>query len=176
MKKSPDYSSKFYRHHARRYAQVSHGFIQSVYTKTSHPGLKDDFSLIRRLQELVPPGSRGLDAGCGAGARDVFYYWRSGYDIYGIDAVEENIRVAEELHPEIAHRVSVADLTESLDHLDNFFDFVLCNSVIQHILPESVKVVTMPELVRVLKKGGFLQLMFKTGHGVNLDFPDRPKW
>ena len=166
MSQQPDFSESFYRDHAQRYAEVSHNFIQSVYTETSHPGLKSDTDLMARLRELVPAGSRGLDAGCGSGARDVFYYWQNGYDILGVDAVEENILEARKLHPEIAERVAVADLREPLGHPDASFDFVLCNAVIQHIAPETALGVTLPEFARVLKAGGVLQLMFKIGSGV----------
>ena len=119
-----------------------------------------------RLVELVPAGSRGLDAGCGGGARDVYFYWQKGYDIYGVDAIEENIAEARRLHPEIARRVSVADLRKPLGHPDASFDFILCNAVIQHIDPGIVFEATLPEFVRLLKKGGVLQLMFKVGKGV----------
>ena len=166
MNNEPDYSPTFYRRHAQRYAEVSHGLLQSTYISSSHPGLKDDLDLMSRLKELVPAGAKGLDAGCGAGARDVFYYWRDGYDVLGVDFVEENIALARELHPEIAERVAVADLARSLSFADGAFDFVLCNAVIQHIAAESVYETTLPELVRVLKEGGALQLMFKTGRGV----------
>ena len=166
MNKDPDFSESFYRQHARRYAEVSHNFIQSVYTDVSHPGLTGDMDLIKRLQELVPEGARGLDAGCGAGARDVFFYWQGGYDIYGVDAVSENIAEARRLHPDIASRVSVTDLREPLAYPDSWFDFVLCNAVIQHIEPDIAMGTTLPELVRVLKAGGLLQLMFKHGVGV----------
>lgn len=165
MSRNADYSEAFYRQHARRYAEVSHNFIQSVYLESSHPGLKGDADLMERLQRIVPAGSRGLDAGCGAGARDVFHYWQRGYDIYGVDAVAENILEARRLHPEITDRVSVADLRRPLDCPDRSFDFVLCNAVIQHIAPDIARSVTIPELARVLKIGGILQLMFKNGHG-----------
>ena len=94
---SSDYSVDFYREHAQHYAYVSREFLQSVYVKSSHPGLKNDWDAWERLKELAP-GKRGLDAGCGAGARDVFYLWSEGYDMVGVDAVEENIQVARELH------------------------------------------------------------------------------
>ena len=161
-----DYSARFYTQHARRYAEVAHGFVQSQYVSTTHPELKDDLDLMRRLKGLVPRGAKGLDAGCGSGARDVFYYWRDGYDILGIDAIRENIDVAKTMHPEIADRVAVADLTQPLTFVDGTFDFVLCNAVIQHISSDDVTRVTLPELVRVLIMGGVLQLMFKTGQGV----------
>ena len=66
MSQKADFSEGFYRSHAQRYAEVSHGFVQSIYLKASHPGLKGDTDLMDRLQELFPAGARGLDAGCGA--------------------------------------------------------------------------------------------------------------
>ena len=162
---SSDYSSDFYRKHAQRYAHVALEFLQSVYVKTSHPGLKNDWDAWERLKQLAP-GMRGLDAGCGAGARDVFHLWSEGYDMMGVDAVEENIQVAQELHPEIADRVFVADLRQPLPFEDGSFDFVACNAVIQHIDPEPVQDVVLPELARVLRPNGVLQLMLKNGTGI----------
>ena len=166
MSTAPDYSESFYRRHAQRYAEVSHNFIQSVYTDASHPNLGGDRDLMDRILELVPPGSRGLDAGCGAGARDVYFYWQRGYDIYGVDAVEENILEARRFHPEIAERVDVADLRQALGYPDGSLEFVLCNAVIQHIERDVTLGTTLPELARVLNAGGVLQIMFKYGDGV----------
>ena len=157
---------EFYSNNADRYAEVTHEFIQSVYSNVSHAGLTGDLAIMDRLKELTFSGAKGLDAGCGSGARDVFYYWADGYDVIGIDAVAENIRVARELHPEISDRVSVWDLTQLLQYPDEAFDFILCNAVIQHIDPYFVKNVTLPELCRVLKTGGVFQLMFKNGDGL----------
>jgi len=160
-----DYAEEFYARYADRYAEVSHQFLQSVYIKSSHPKLTGDMALIERFKALVP-GKRGLDAGCGAGARDVYHLWSVGYDIFGVDAVKENIDTAVRLHPEIADRLSVADLREELPFPTSSFDFVMCNAVIQHIEPRLVETVTLPELCRVLKRDGVLQLMFKNGRGV----------
>ena len=168
-KQQIDYSEGFYRRHSNRYAEVAGQLLQSVYIHSSHPALQGDLDLLDRLKELSP-GRRGLDAGCGAGARDVYGFWNSGYDVYGIDAVEENIRVAKQLHPEIADRVSVADLRSPLGFAARSFDFVICSAVIQHIAPEQVFKVTLRELTRVLKYGGILQLMFKNGHGIETVF------
>ena len=162
----PDFSTAFYTRNAQRYAEVSHSFLQSMYVRSSHPGLKGDWDLMQRVQELVPDGSRGLDAGCGAGARDVFMYLHRGYDIYGVDVVEENVEEARRLHPEIAGRVSLADLRWPLPYPDASFDFVLCNAVIQHIIPAVALGVTLPEFARLLNRGGVLQVMFKVGKGI----------
>ena len=158
-------SLDFYKVHAQRYSQLSHEFTHSVYTGSSHPALKGDMDLLNRVTELAW-GKRGLDAGWGARARDVHMLHTQGYDVYGIDAVEENISLGRELHPEIADKLTVADLREPLSFGSGFFDFVLCNAVIQHLTPEVTETTTIPELARVLAPGGALQLMFKTGSGV----------
>ena len=166
MSNQPDISSAFYRRHARSYAEKAQTSTLTVFTNPSHPGLLHNGVLAERLRELVPAGACGLDAGCGAGGHDVYAYWQNGYDICGIDAVDENIQEARRLHPEIGQRVSVADLSEPLDWPDASFDFVICNAVIQHIAPDAALGVTLPELARVLRPGGVLQLMFKSGSGV----------
>ena len=158
-------SLDFYREHARRYSQLSHEYTHSVYTAASHPALTGDLDLLKRVVQLAP-GKRGLDAGCGAGARDVHLLHTLGYDVRGIDAVEDNIKLGRELHPEIADRLRVADLRAPLAFETGFFDFVLCNAVIQHLPPETTASTTIPELARVLAPGGVLQLMFKAGSGV----------
>lgn len=161
----PDYSPDFYRHYAREYSTISHEFRQSTYIKSSHPALQNDWDAWERLRQIIP-GKKGLDAGCGAGARDVFHLCTQGYDVVGFDAIEENIQVAKELHPEIADRVFVASLGKELPFEDESFEFVLCNAVIQHIELEAVRTVVLPELARVLRPDGVLQLMFKNGEGV----------
>lgn len=165
MDRDSDTSASFYRVHSARYADVSHAFGQSIYLESSHAWLKNDWDLLRRSEALAP-GLRALDAGCGAGARDVHKLWCDGYDAFGIDAVEENIAVARHMHPEIADRLSVADLREPLPFAPGEFDLVLCNAVIQHIPREDTFAITLPELVRILRRGGVLQLMFKRGKGI----------
>ena len=160
-----DYSEKFYTRYAKRYAEVSHQLLQSIYIESSHPKLTGDLALIECLKTLVS-GKRGLDAGCGGGARDVYNLWLAKYDIFGIDAVKENIDIAITLHPEIADRLSVTDLRRELPFPTSSFDFVMCNAVIQHIKPGLVKKVVLPELCRILKPGGILQIMFKNGIGL----------
>jgi ubiquinone/menaquinone biosynthesis C-methylase UbiE len=155
----------FYKQNSHRYSQLSHEYTHSVYTNSSHDALRGDMDLLNHLVGLTP-GKHCLDAGCGAGARDVHLLWSKGYDVYGIDAVEENIELARKTHPEIARRVQIADLQESLPFARDSFDIVMCNAVIQHISPPITETVTLPELGRVLKPGGVLQLMFKVGSGM----------
>jgi SAM-dependent methyltransferase len=167
-----DTSPAFYRHHADRYAVNQVDLVQRVWANTSHPLLKGNHSLIDALVEMAP-GPRGLDAGCGAGAIDVADLVDRGLDVVGFDAIEENVEAALRLHPSLAGRVNVADLSEPLDFPEAEFDFVMCNAVIQHLSQEAVLGTTIPELARVLRPGGVLQLVFKCGSGtVTLHDPD----
>ena len=161
----PPYSPEFYRRYAEQYALVAHEWRQSVYINSSHPGLQNDWDALERLKYLSP-GKDALDAGCGAGARDVYHLWSQGYNPVGFDAVAENIQVARQLHPKIANRVFVGSLAETLPFGDASFDFAMCNAVIQHIDPNIVRGLSLPELARVLRPGGVLQLMFKHGDGL----------
>jgi SAM-dependent methyltransferase len=158
-------SLQFYRENAQRYSQLSHEFTHSAYKHTSHPNLNGDMDLLKRADELAS-GKRSLDAGCGAGARDVSLLHSWGYDAYGIDAVEENINLGKAEHPEIADKLSVGDLRKPLAFESGSFDLVLCNAVIQHLSPQDAETTAIPELARVLAPGGVLQLMFKVGSGV----------
>lgn len=162
----PDVSPAWYAQHAERYAQVAAELTQSVWPVRSHPKLTDELAVFERLKELAgPPPKRGFDAGCGAGARDVFLLHQPGYDMTGVDAIAENVSVARQLHPEIAGRLSVADLSEPLPFEDASFDFAYCDSVIQHLDADAVFGVILPQLVRILRPGGVLQMLFKCGEG-----------
>ena len=154
------FSLEFYRERASEYAA-----LRQVFANRSHPQFREDRDLYRRLAELATPGP-GLDAGCGPGALEMSYMTELGFEMYGLDAVAENIEVARSLRPEFAHRLQVADVQEPLPFDDGSFEVVLCNAVIQHIPREVALAKVLPEFARVLRRGGVLQLMFKPGRGV----------
>lgn len=160
----PNISAEWYRQHAARYAQIAADPDWYTFLTHSHPKLTDELAVFDRLVELVP-GKRGLDLGCGAGARDVFRMSSAGYDVQGLDAIEENIAVAKQLHPDLADKLSVHDLRRPLLFADASFDFAYCDSVFQHLEPAEVHGILLPEAVRVLKVDGVLQLLFKSGRG-----------
>ena len=139
--------------------------LRQVFANHSHPEFREDRDLYRRLAELAPPG-QGLDAGCGAGALEMSYLVELGFEMFGLDAVAENIQVARSQHPEFADRLRVADIQDPLPFDDSIFEVVLCNAVIQHVPRDAVFARVFPEFARVLRPGGVLQLMFKPGSGV----------
>ena len=154
------FSLEFYRERASEYAA-----LRQVFANRSHPEFREDRDLYRRLAELAPPG-QGLDAGCGAGALEMSYLTELGFEMSGLDAVAENIRVARSLRPEFADRLQVANIQDPLPFDDSSFEIVLCNAVIQHVPRDAVFDSVLPEFARVLRPGGVLQLMFKPGRGI----------
>ena len=154
------YSLDFYRERASEYAA-----LRQVFANRSHPRFQEDRDLYRRLAELAAPGP-GLDAGCGPGALEMSYLTELGFEMFGLDAVAENIEIARNLRPELADRLQVANIHQPLPFDDSSFELVLCNAVIQHIPRDTVFASVLPEFVRVLRPGGVLQLMFKPGRGI----------
>ena len=162
----------FYRRHANRYAINQIAKVQRIWSRSSHSQLRGNHSLINALVKLTP-GPRGLDAGCGAGAVDVADLVGRGLDVVGIDAIKDNVEEALRLHPSLAGRVKVGDLSKRLAFPTNSFDFVMCNAVIQHLSEEQVFNTALPELTRIIRPGGVLQMVFKCGHGgVTIYDPD----
>ena len=113
------FSLEFYRERASDYAA-----LRQVFANRSHPEFREDRDLYRRLAELAIPG-RGLDAGCGAGALEMSYLTELGFEMSGLDAVAENIRVARSQHPEFADRLRVADIQDPLPFDDSSFEIVV---------------------------------------------------
>lgn len=166
MAESLESYKAFYSNHGHRYWDITREPVGERYTGSSSKHLTNDGDLIAHMMDLLPASAKGLDAGCGPGARDVLIYRKAGYDLHGVDAVAENIQLAVELNPTLEQHLSTADLSGPLSFADQEFDFLLCNCVIQHIPEEKVEQYTIPEFSRILKPGGILQFMFKTGHGL----------
>lgn len=166
-----DYGA-FYRRHANRYAFNQIARVQRIWDRSSHSLLEGNHSLINALVKLIP-GPRGLDAGCGAGAVDVADLVSRGLDVVGIDAIKDNVEAALQLHPFLEDRVRVGDLSRRMDFPTSSFDFAMCNAVIQHLSEVHVYETALPELSRIIKPGGVLQMIFKCGSGmVTIDDPD----
>lgn len=110
----------------------------------------------RQLQELVTEGERWLDAGCGSGVLtdDLAVLGARGYAIDASrrmidEAVRTAIRARERF--EFQH---VATL-EMTGFADQYFDGVLCSSVIEYLKRPDLALV---EFGRVIRPGGWLLL------------------
>jgi tellurite methyltransferase len=99
-----------------------------------------------------------LDAGCGEG-RNLVYFLRSGFEIFGVDQQPEAIQQVEELaHIYAAKPLSghfqVADIT-SLPFPDADFDLVISSAVLHFAENMEHFEAMLNEMWRVLKPGGY---------------------
>ena len=100
-----------------------------------------------------------LDLGCYVGGRTVRWLERyQGAEIYGIDIDSQFIRVATYFAKEKnANAHFKVNFAEELDFPDAFFDVILSEHTFEHV--RDIQKV-MQECGRVLKKGGFIAVIF----------------
>lgn len=114
-------------------------------------------NLVRKITELfLKPGLtvRILDGGCGKGQR-VVDLDKMGYDAYGIDYAAETINIAKQIRPDIDLRVGDV---KKLPYEDGYFDGYWSLGLIEH--EQDGYDDMAQEMVRVVKPGGFLFLVF----------------
>ncbi|HEX3127483.1 MAG TPA: class I SAM-dependent methyltransferase [Thermoanaerobaculia bacterium] len=117
----------------------------------------DIYLLDQLLKGRLAPGSSILDAGCGGG-RNLLYFLRSGYPVFGVDenprAVSQVRELAAQLAPGLpAENFQTASLTE-IPFPDQRFDAVICSAVL-HFARDEVQFDRMlAEMWRVLRPGG----------------------
>lgn len=99
-----------------------------------------------------------LDVGCGAG-RNLFYFLRNGYEVFGIDpnptAIETVKQLSEALAPENPLDNFVIGNAEDLPYNDADFDLIICNAVLHFAKDEQHFENMLRSMFRVLKPGGY---------------------
>lgn len=107
-------------------------------------------AFLQKFLERLPPGSRLLSAGCGAGLHDGMLL-EAGHSLVGIDLSEGMLARAREQFPQAQY------LKMGLQEMDfrNEFEGATCIDALEHIFPED-----WPVIVRgfreALKPGGWL--------------------
>lgn len=95
-----------------------------------------------------------LDAGCGGG-RNLTYFFRNGYEVYGIDPNPNAISAVQTLSPSTPENFSVAS-AENLPFDDHFFDLVISSAVLHFAHDPAHFDSMLRSMWRVLKPGGYL--------------------
>lgn len=102
----------------------------------------------------LEPNQKLLDVGCGNGRLAKFLKQKN-IKYVGIDNNEELIKIARQRHPyatfELADQTSLPFPDASFDHVWNIAAF-------HHVPSQKLRLQTLHEMYRVLKKGGFLIL------------------
>src|SRR5882724_8571152 len=111
------------------------------------------------LRGRIAPGSRILDAGCGAG-RNLVYLLMEGYEVYAVDsdprAVEAVRRLAANLAPVLPSENFRLEPIEEMSFPNGFADFVISSAVLHFARDDDHFQAMLRETLRVLKPGGFL--------------------
>lgn len=124
--------------------------------------------------EMIPisPGTRVLDAGCGAGRHICEAFRRQGVTVAGVDLKWGDLcktrGYLSALDQDNSGIWTVAEANiAKLPFADGFFDVVICSEVLEHIDDDKTAV---SELLRVLKTGGDLVV------SVPRFFPEKVCW
>lgn len=120
-------------------------------------GQIDIYVFDQLLRGRIAPGMRILDAGCGGG-RNLVYFFRNGYEIFGVDsdpgAIASVRTVARRLAPALPASNFRAEPIEQMTFRDGFADVVLGSAVLHFARDDAHFDGMVREMWRVLKPGG----------------------
>lgn len=121
------------------------------------------------LKGRFAPPMQVLDAGCGGG-RNLVYFLRSGYAVYGVDqsreAVEHVRSVASALAPHLPAGNFRAERVERMSFADASFDLVISSAVLHFARDEGHWQGMVREMWRVLKRGGIFFARLASSIGI----------
>jgi SAM-dependent methyltransferase len=122
-------------------------------------GQIDIYVFDQLLRGRLKPAMRLIDAGCGSG-RNLVYFLRSGYDVFGADADAEAIASVRQLAAKLAPQLPADNFrVEPVEHMtfpDGFGDAVLSSAVLHFARDDRQFSGMVHEMWRVLKPGGML--------------------
>ena len=120
-------------------------------------GSIDIYLFDQLLKGHLVPGMRLLDAGCGNG-RNLNYFFKSGFDVCGVDESSGSIAqvraLAASLAPNLSHDNFRVEPVENMSFADADFDVVISSAVLHFARDEEHWLAMVREMWRVLKPGG----------------------
>ena len=121
------------------------------------------------LKGRFTPGMKILDAGCGGG-RNIIYFLREGYDVYGVDASTESIAYVRRLAHHLAPKLPLENF--QLAEVDKVifgeakFDVIISSAVL-HFASDEVHFMKMLHgMWRQLKTGGMFFARLASNIGI----------
>jgi 2-polyprenyl-3-methyl-5-hydroxy-6-metoxy-1,4-benzoquinol methylase len=117
------------------------------------------------LKGRFQPGMKILDAGCGEG-RNMVYFVRNNFSIYGIDKDPAMVSMAKLIAQSnnrnfVVENIQAASIEEN-PFPDEFFDIILCISVL-HFSNDADHFMSLIESqARILKKGGLMYISMES--------------
>jgi tellurite methyltransferase len=122
-------------------------------------GQIDIYLFDQLLRGRIAPGMRIVDAGCGGG-RNLVYFFKHGYDIFGVDADPRAIAsvraIAARLAPSLPESNFRNEPVEEMTFPDAFADVVLASAVLHFARDDDQFAGMLRQMWRVLTPGGML--------------------
>jgi tellurite methyltransferase len=110
-----------------------------------------------------------LDAGCGSG-RNLVYFLRNGYEVYGIDPNAQAIETVKERSRNLAPANPLQNFSinaaENLPFDDEYFDLVISSAVLHFAKNKEHFDVMLHSMWRVLKPGGYFFARLASDSGI----------
>jgi SAM-dependent methyltransferase len=122
-------------------------------------GQTDIYLLDQLLRGRIVPGMRIVDAGCGSG-RNLVYFLREGYEIFGVDADPQAIEATRALSARLAPALPAGNFriepVESMSFPDGCADVAISSAVLHFARDDDHFAAMLRGTWRVVKPGGFL--------------------
>jgi tellurite methyltransferase len=122
-------------------------------------GQIDIYVFDQLLRGRLVPEMRILDAGCGGG-RNLVYFFRNGFEIFGVDADPHAVASVRAIAARLASRLPAENFrvepVERMSFADASADAVLSSAVLHFAQDEQHFDAMVREMWRVLKPGGLL--------------------
>ena len=134
----------------KQYNEFAEKFSTNANSSTFNNHLSRD--AFYGYMDFIKPGSKLIDLACGDGF-DLEHYKSLGAEIYGLDASEEMVRLAQERHP--GSNIQVG-FFENIPHPDNYFDAVVSKYAL--MTSADLKPV-FSEMHRILKPEGVMMYL-----------------
>jgi 2-polyprenyl-3-methyl-5-hydroxy-6-metoxy-1,4-benzoquinol methylase len=121
------------------------------------------------LRGRIRPGMRILDAGCGEG-RNLVYFLREGYDVFGVDAdpgaIDAVRRLALTLAPSLSPGNFRCELVEDMSFVDGFADVVVSSAVLHFARDDDQFAAMLEGMWRAITPGGLLFCRLASSIGI----------
>jgi tellurite methyltransferase len=110
-----------------------------------------------------------MDIGCGGG-RNIYYFLKQGYEVYGVDANEEVIAevraMAQQLAPSLPAENFVAAAIETMPFTQPAFDLVISSAVLHFAKDKAHFETILYRCWQVVKPGGFFFCRLASSIGI----------
>ena len=128
-------------------------------------GQTDIYLVDQIMKGRYVPSDKILEAGCGGG-RNMNWFVKNDFQIYGIDQSEAAILNLRSKYPDLEEEKLKVGMIEKIPFEDNYFDHIISSAVLHFAKSETHFKDMMGEMLRVLKPEGSLFIRMTSDIGI----------